>query len=116
MGTYANGPALRAMAAVEQVHLVVVTTFTGPSVGRGFKGHGRAVKGCPTDRVAVYPPKDDSMARIKSWANDVVPVLLRAAAGVCAHGEKCTTAKLEPSRAPPPACACVMPASERLRA
>ena len=116
MGTYANGPALRAMAAVEQVHLVVVTTFTGPSVGRGFKGHGRAVKGCPTDRVAVYPPKDDSMARIKSWANDVVPVLLRAAAGVCAHGEKGTTAKLEPSRAPPPACACVMPASERLRA
>lgn len=61
---------------------MVVTTFTGPSVGRGFKGHGRAVKGCPTDRVAVYPPKDDSMARIKSWANDVVPVLLRAAAGV----------------------------------
>ena len=87
MGTYANGPALRAMAAVEQVHLVVVTTFTGPSAGRGFKGHGRVVKGHPTDRVAVYPPNDGRrLARIKSWANDVVPVILRAATGVARQG------------------------------
>ena len=45
MGVYANGAALRAMAAVEQVHLVVISTFTGPSAGKGFKGHGRVIKG-----------------------------------------------------------------------
>ena len=46
MGIYANSAALRAMAAVQQVHLVVISTFTGPSGGKAFKGHGRVVKGC----------------------------------------------------------------------
>ena len=32
VGVYPNGAALRAMAAVDGVHLVVVTTHTGPSV------------------------------------------------------------------------------------
>ena len=83
MGVYANGAALRAMAAVEQVHLVVISTFTGPSAGKGFKGHGRVIKGRPFDRVAVYPPNDGRpLRRFKSWANDIVPVLLRPATGV----------------------------------
>ena len=83
MGVYANGAALRAMAAVEKVHLVVISTFTGPSGGKGFKGHGRVVKGRPFDRVVVYPPNDGKpLRRFKSWANDVVPVLLRRATGV----------------------------------
>ena len=80
MGVYANGAALRAMAAVEQVHLVVISTFTGPSAGKGFKGHGRVIKGRPFDRVAVYPPNDGRpLRRFKSWANDIVPVLLMQA-------------------------------------
>ena len=89
MGVYANGAALRAMAAVEQVHLVVVSTFTGPSASKKvnkFKGHGCVRKGCPLDRVAVYPPNEGKpLRRIKSWANDIVPVLLRRAVGVAAR-------------------------------
>ena len=83
MGTYANSAALRAMAAVEDVHLVVVTTFTGPSAGQGFKGYGHVMKGRPFDRVAVYPPHNGiDLCHFKSWANDVVPVLQRGAVGV----------------------------------
>jgi len=87
MGEYADGPALRAMAAVEHVHLVVISTFTGPSAGKGFNGHGRVRKGCPFDRVPVYPPNDGTpLRRFKSWAHDIVPVLLRRKAGVLLPG------------------------------
>ena len=89
MGECADGLALRAMAAVEGVHLVVVSTFTGPSAGKGFRGHGRVVKGHPFDRVPVYPPNDGTpLRRFKSWAHDIVPVLLRRTAGVLMPGCK----------------------------
>ena len=38
--------------------------------------------GRPFDRVAVYPPEGTRIyVRYKSWANDIVPALLRGAAG-----------------------------------
>ena len=73
MGVYADSAALRAMAAVQQVHLVVVTTNLGPSIG-----HAR--RGMPYDSVNIYPPSTDTaLVRQRSWAHDVVPVLLRCA-------------------------------------
>ena len=73
MGSYANEPALRAMAAVEGVHLVVIDAQCGP-------GDHIAKKDCghPFDRVNVYLPGTDKVQRvckIKSWANDIVPAL-----------------------------------------
>ena len=51
-----NGAALRAMAAVDEVHLVVVTTNIGPSVREPRHKHrqlGEAQPDRPYDRVAV---------------------------------------------------------------
>ena len=43
---------------------------------------GNARPGRPYDRVSVYPPDGTALLpRFKSWANDIVPVLLRRAAG-----------------------------------
>ena len=86
MGVYANVAALRAMAAVEQVHLVVVTTNSGPTVcnPEQLAKHpqlGKPSPNQPPDRVAVYPPSGKYIVHFKSWANDVVPVLLRHASG-----------------------------------
>ena len=85
MGVYANGAALRsrhggggAGAPRCDQHL-----HWSECAGKGFKGHGRVIKGRPFDRVAVYPPNDGRpLRRFQSWANDIVPVLLRRATGV----------------------------------
>ena len=75
MGTYADSAALRAMAAVEKVHLVVITTNTAGTIGR-------AQRGKPFDAVHVYSPTTETqLYRQRSWAHDVVPALLRRAAG-----------------------------------
>ena len=82
VGVYPNGAALRAMAAVDEVHLVVVTTNIGPSVREPRHKHrqlGEAQPDRPYDRVAVYPPTGTALLHLKSWANDIVPVLLRCA-------------------------------------
>ena len=84
VGVYPNGAALRAMAAVDEVHLVVVTTNTGPTVREPRHKHrqlGEAQPDRPFDRVAVYPPTGTALLHFKSWANDIVPVLLRCAMG-----------------------------------
>ena len=85
MGVYPNSAALRAMAAVDGVHLVVVTDNTGPSIRaprHKYPMLGSARPGRPYDRVSVYPPDGTALLpRFKSWANDIVPVLLRHAAG-----------------------------------
>ena len=73
MGYYANEPALRAMAALENVHLVVIDTQSGP--GRHISPQDR---GHPFDRVHVYIPGATDVARLckmRSWANDIVPAL-----------------------------------------
>ena len=75
VAVYADSAALRAMAAVENVHLVVITTNTGPNV-RGLH------RGKPFDAVSVYPPcTETALVRQRSWAHHVVPVILRRAAG-----------------------------------
>ena len=64
------------MAVVANVHLVVITSNDGP------KPPPPAVRGQPYDRVAVYVPSAGTgLVRYQSWANDIVPVLLRAARG-----------------------------------
>ena len=73
MGYYANEPALRAMAALENVHLVVIDTQSGP--GRHIRPQDR---GHPFDKVHVYMPGATDAARLcnmRSWANDIVPAL-----------------------------------------
>ena len=75
MGTYADAAALRAMAAVEKVHLVVITTNTARGIGRGQRGK-------PFDAVHVYSPNTETqLYRARSWAHDIVPALLRRAEG-----------------------------------
>ena len=72
MGEYCADPSLRAMAAVLNVHLVVVDSKCGPGVPTDQRGK-------PPDRVAVYLPGSDPrrVKRARSWANDVAPVLAR---------------------------------------
>jgi len=71
MGEYCADPALRAMAAALNVHLVVVDSKCGPGVRK--EEHGK-----PPDRVAVYYPGESTrLKRFRSWANDVAPVLVR---------------------------------------
>ena len=75
MGTYADSAALRAMAAVERVHLVVITTNTAASIGRAQRNR-------PFDAVHVYSSSTETqLYRTRSWANDIVPALLRRGAG-----------------------------------
>eukprot|EP00966_Prymnesium_polylepis_P211612 4900374-Prymnesium_polylepis.2 len=71
MGSYANEPALRAMAAVEKVHLVVIDTQSGPSIPR-------AQRGAPFDSVLIYQPglAPGMLAKQRSWSNDIAPALL----------------------------------------
>ena len=71
MGGYANEPALRALAAIANEHLVVIDARTGPNVDRN--------RGRPYDRCIVYSPGDNArvLAKAHSWANDIVPVLVR---------------------------------------
>ena len=70
-GVYANEPALRALAGIANEHLVVIDAHNGPSVDRE--------RGQPYDRCFVYSPSDNIRALAKglSWANNIVPVLVR---------------------------------------
>ena len=52
MGTYANEPALRAMAATSWQNLVVINSRAGSNMPNNDK----AFKGQPPDKVTVYPP------------------------------------------------------------
>lgn len=73
MGFYANEAALRAMAALENVHLVVVDAQSGSGKHISNTNRGR-----PFDRVTVYEPgtKTDALSKQKSWANGIAPALL----------------------------------------
>ena len=75
MGTYAGEPALRAMATMEEVTLVVINSKSGPRV----PGHE---KNRPKDQVHIYWPERAGagllkVVKAKSWACDVVPTLLK---------------------------------------
>ena len=61
------------MAAVGNVHLVVIDCQSGP--GKHIRTEDR---GRPFDRVNIYLPGDSprAIAKSKSWANDVVPALV----------------------------------------
>ena len=72
-GVYANEPALRAMAAISWKNLVVVNSCSGSNLEHP-KYHGQ-----PPDKVVVYLPghsKVSLVAKLKSWACDIVPALL----------------------------------------
>ena len=57
MGFYANEAALRAMAAVEDVHLVVVDSQSGKGKHISHNNRGR-----PFDRVTIYLPGTNEKA------------------------------------------------------
>jgi hypothetical protein len=64
MGVYACDPMLRAMAAVEGSNLVIINS----------------AKNC--DKVYLFPPdSSDTLAVDRSWAEDIVPYLIRQHAG-----------------------------------
>ena len=70
-----------AMAVLGQVHLVVVDSKSGPNVPKDERHR-------PPDRVTVYLPdaRPSKLLKMQSWANDVVPVLLRKQAGCPLEG------------------------------
>ena len=74
MGTYANEPALRALAGLAHQNLVVINSNGGTNIERPeFKDR-------PFDKVTVYlpniPRSGATIAKFKSWACDIVPALL----------------------------------------
>ena len=74
MGSYCNSACMRAAAAMQSLHLVVIDSKRGVSL----KNSPQYQK--PRDRVTVYLPGDhkSKLQKGASWTNDIVQVLLRA--------------------------------------